>query len=68
MREGFGEEALGLGVDAFDDFEQFGFRRDQVVVLLAEEIVAFFEFFEFFDRVEVYRAHCIEAALDVGDD
>ena len=37
-------------------------------VLLAQEIVAFFEFLEFFDRVEVDWAHGIEAALDVGDD
>ena len=68
LGEGFGEQALGFRVDAFDDFEQLGFRGDEVVVLVLEEVVAFFEFLEFLDGVEVDRAHGIEAAFDVGDD
>ena len=51
-----------------DDFEQFRFGLDQVVVLVAEEVVAFLEFLELLDGIEVDRAHGIQAALDVGDD
>ncbi len=68
LGEGFGEQALGLGVDALDDFQQLGLGVDEVVVLVLEEIVAFFELVEFFDGVEVDGAHGVEAALDVGYD
>ncbi len=68
LREGLGEEAFGLGVDAVDDFEQLGFRGNEVVVLVLEEVVAFLEFLELFDGVEVDGAHGVEAALDVVDD
>ena len=62
------KQALGFLVDALDDFEQLGLRGDQVVVLVAQEVVAFLEFLELLDGIEVDRAHRIEAALDVGDD
>jgi len=65
--EGFGEAFGGFDVDFLDDGEEFGLGVDEVVVLAAEEVVAFFEFVEFGDGVEVDGADGVELALEVGE-
>ena len=68
LGEGLGEAALGLLVDALDDGEEFGFGGDEVVVLIAEEVVAFFEFVVFLDGVDVDRAHGFDLTLEILDE
>ena len=67
LGEGVGEEDGGFGVDALDEGEEFGLGADEVVVLALEEGVAFLEFLEFLDGVEVDGADGIELALEVGE-
>ena len=67
MSKSLGEEALGFDVDSVDDFEKFGLRVDEIVVLVFEEIVAFLQFIELLDGVQIDWAHCVEAAFDIGD-
>ena len=54
--EGLEEHFAGLGVDAVEDFVEFGFGLDEVVVLVGEELEALFSFLAFFDGDEVDRA------------
>ena len=67
LDEGFDEAFFGFVVDALDDAEEFGFGVGEVVVFALEEVVAFFEFLEFLDGVEVDWAHAVEALFEVGD-
>ena len=57
------EHLTGLNVDAVDDFEQLRLGLDQVVVLLAQELVALLGFLVFLDSDEVHRPHLVDALL-----
>ena len=67
LLEGLPEHLAGLDVDAVDDFEQLRLGRDQVVVLLAEELVALLGLLVFLDGHQVHRPHLVNALLQVLD-
>ena len=64
--EGLPEHLAGLDVDAVDDFEQLRLGLDQVVVLLAEELVALLGFLVFLDGHQVHRPHLVDALLQAS--
>ena len=57
--EGLEEHFAGLGVDAVEDFVEFGFGLDEVVVLAGEELEALLGFLAFFDGDEVDGADAV---------
>jgi hypothetical protein len=68
LGEGFGKAALGFLVDALDHGEQLGLGVDEIIVLVAEEIVALLEFIVFLDGIDVDGAHGLDLALEVVDE
>ena len=63
LLEGLAEHLARLDVDAVDDFEQLRLGLDQVVVLLAEELVALLGLLVFLDGHQVHRPHLVDALL-----
>ena len=67
LLERLAEHLARLHVDAVDHFEQLRFGLNQVVVLLAEELVALLGFFVFLDGHQVHRPHLVDALLQRFD-
>ena len=61
--EGLEEHFAGLGVDAVEDFVEFGFGLDEVIVLPGEELEALLGFLAFFDGDEVDRTDAVQFLL-----
>jgi hypothetical protein len=68
LGEGFREAALGFFVDALDYSEKLGLGVDEVIVLVAEEIVALLEFVVVLDGIDIDGAHGLDLALEVVDE
>ena len=63
-----GETLGGFIVNFGDDFQELSLRIDEVFMLSDDEVVALFEFFEFFDSIHVDGAHGVELTLQLGDE
>jgi hypothetical protein len=65
--ERLGEHLPCLDVDAADDLKQLGLGLNQIVVLLAQELITLFGFLVFLDGDQIDRPHFIQSLLQRFD-